>query len=124
MMKKPTNLPSALAALAAAALFGASAPFAKLLLGQIAPVPLAALLYLGSGLGTWLLRLGLQAFERVRRNPGGGEAPGGKQQSNQVAGSSLPGSAPRRASPSAACRARSNDLSPRPSSQVPAPLPR
>jgi hypothetical protein len=32
----------------AAALFGASTPFAKLLLGETAPVLLAALLYLGS----------------------------------------------------------------------------
>lgn len=41
----------------AAALFGASTPFAKLLLGETAPVMLAALLYLGSGLGLslWLL---------------------------------------------------------------------
>lgn len=41
----------------AAALFGASTPFAKLLLGETAPVLLAALLYLGSGIGLslWLL---------------------------------------------------------------------
>lgn len=41
----------------AAALFGASTPFAKLLLGDTAPVLLAALLYLGSGIGLslWLL---------------------------------------------------------------------
>lgn len=38
-------------ALLAAALFGASTPFAKLLAGQAAPVMLAALLYLGSGVG-------------------------------------------------------------------------
>ncbi|AIY41525.1 Permease of the drug/metabolite transporter (DMT) superfamily [Collimonas arenae] len=38
-------------ALLAAALFGASTPFAKLLVGQISPVMLAALLYLGSGVG-------------------------------------------------------------------------
>lgn len=38
-------------ALLAAALFGASTPFAKLLAGQSAPVMLAALLYLGSGIG-------------------------------------------------------------------------
>jgi drug/metabolite transporter (DMT)-like permease len=44
------------AALAAAALFGASTPFAKLLLGQTSPWLLAALLYLGSGLGLWLVR--------------------------------------------------------------------
>jgi drug/metabolite transporter (DMT)-like permease len=38
-------------ALAAAALFGASTPLAKLLVGQTAPLILAGLLYLGSGLG-------------------------------------------------------------------------
>ena len=38
-------------ALAAAALFGASTPFAKLLLGELPPLGLASLLYLGSGLG-------------------------------------------------------------------------
>ena len=46
-------------ALAAAALFGASTPFAKLLLGEISPVVLAGLLYLGSGLGLalpWLVQ--------------------------------------------------------------------
>jgi drug/metabolite transporter (DMT)-like permease len=38
-------------------LFGASTPFAKLLLGDVPPVLLAGLLYLGSGLGLWLIRL-------------------------------------------------------------------
>ena len=41
----------ALFALAAAALFGASTPLAKLLLGDLPPLALAGLLYLGSGLG-------------------------------------------------------------------------
>lgn len=41
----------------AALLFGASTPFAKLLMGDISPVVLAGLLYLGSGLGlsAWLV---------------------------------------------------------------------
>src|SRR5712671_3116447 len=46
-------------ALAAAVLFGASAPFAKLLLRDASPQLLAGLLYAGSGLGllvVWLLR--------------------------------------------------------------------
>jgi drug/metabolite transporter (DMT)-like permease len=46
-------------ALVAAALFGASTPLAKLLVDDIAPVMLAGLLYLGSGIGLltwWLLR--------------------------------------------------------------------
>ena len=38
-------------ALLAAALFGASTPFAKTLVGHVAPVSLAGLLYLGSGIG-------------------------------------------------------------------------
>jgi drug/metabolite transporter (DMT)-like permease len=53
-------------ALAAAALFGASTPFAKLLLGEISPVVLAGLLYLGSGLGLALLRLARGRNERPR----------------------------------------------------------
>ncbi len=44
-------------ALLAAALFGASTPFAKLLLGDMPPVLLAGLLYLGSGIGLTLIRL-------------------------------------------------------------------
>ena len=50
------------AALAAAALFGASTPFAKLLLAQVSPWLLAALLYLGSGIGLWIVRV-------IRRAP-------------------------------------------------------
>lgn len=42
---------SVIYALGAAALFGASTPFAKLLLGEVSPWVLAALLYLGSGIG-------------------------------------------------------------------------
>ncbi len=47
--------PGILAALAAALLFGAGTPFAKLLLGPVSPWLLAGLLYLGSGMGlaTW-----------------------------------------------------------------------
>ena len=44
-------------ALLAAVLFGVSAPFAKLLLGEIDPILMAALLYLGSGVGAWILLL-------------------------------------------------------------------
>src|SRR5215207_7265656 len=40
----------------AALLFGASAPLAKLLLGEIEPVLLAGLLYLGSGIGILLYK--------------------------------------------------------------------
>lgn len=57
-------------ALLAAALFGASTPFSKTLLGQVAPVMLAGLLYLGSGLGLliWFVLRALAA--------GGKPAPG------------------------------------------------
>lgn len=50
------------AALAAALLFGASTPLAKLLLAHASPWLLAALLYLGSGIGLFLVR-------RARRMP-------------------------------------------------------
>lgn len=46
-----------LQAIGAAALFGGSTPFAKLLLSGLSPGLLAGLLYLGSGLGLLLLRL-------------------------------------------------------------------
>jgi len=46
-----------LAALAAAALFGASTPLAKALLGVLPPVMLAGLLYLGAGIGLGVYRL-------------------------------------------------------------------
>ncbi len=50
------NLAPFLQALAAAALFGMSAPLSKLFLGEVEPVALAAFLYLGSGLGLLLLK--------------------------------------------------------------------
>ena len=49
--------PSILQALLAAALFGASTPFAKLLVGEVQPVLLGGLLYLGSGGGLFAIRL-------------------------------------------------------------------
>lgn len=51
------------AALAAAALFVAGTPFAKLFLAHTSPWLLAGLLYLGSGTGLWLLR----RLRRARR---------------------------------------------------------
>ena len=54
--------PGVLAALAAAALFGAGTPLAKALLADITPWMLAGLLYLGSGIGLTLWRV-------VRRAP-------------------------------------------------------
>lgn len=55
---------SYLQALLAALLFGASAPFSKLLLGEVDPIPLAGLLYLGSGLGSVIILFGRRLFKR------------------------------------------------------------
>lgn len=54
MMQQPQQ---ATYALLAAFLFGASTPFAKLLVGELSPWLLAGLLYLGSGLGLAAIRL-------------------------------------------------------------------
>lgn len=59
------SLRSASPALAAALLFGASTPLAKLLVGNMPPLLLAGLLYLGSGIG-----LGLVLLVRFLRDPG------------------------------------------------------
>ena len=53
------NTTAIAAALGAAALFGASTPFAKALVADVHPVVLAALLYLGSGFGLLALRAGV-----------------------------------------------------------------
>ncbi|MDB5932561.1 MAG: protein of unknown function transrane, partial [Polaromonas sp.] len=58
---------SAFPALAAALLFGASTPLAKLLVGDVPPLLLAGLLYLGSGLGLG----GLLLLRRWRQRAGG-----------------------------------------------------
>ena len=58
----PRPDPGIAAALGAALLFGASTPFAKRLLGETSPWLLSGLLYVGSGLGLFVLR-------RVRRAP-------------------------------------------------------
>ncbi|GLS43553.1 DMT family transporter [Methylobacterium brachythecii] len=59
-------------ALSSAVLFGASAPFAKLLLGDVSPQLLAGLLYLGAGIGLSLVHggraiLGIPAQEAPLR---------------------------------------------------------
>ena len=58
-------------ALAAAVLFGASTPFAKTLLTQLAPVTLAGVLYFGSGLGL-LLWYGVRRLKRAEKEESGG----------------------------------------------------
>ena len=62
----PENLRPIAYALAAAALFGASTPAAKALVGTMHPMLLAGLLYAGSGLG-------LAAWLVVRRISGSGQ---------------------------------------------------
>lgn len=74
-----------LAALAAATLFGASTPFAKMLLGTVDPWLLAGLLYLGSGLGLSALRLAMPG-ERARLAPGQGKWLAGAILAGGVAG--------------------------------------
>lgn len=51
-------------ALMAAALFGASTPLAKLLLGEMPPLVLAGLLYLGSGLGLLVIKFADSLIQR------------------------------------------------------------
>ena len=53
---KKQNIYSIFQAILAAVLFGASAPISKLLLGEIEPIPMAAFLYLGSGIGLLVFR--------------------------------------------------------------------
>ena len=67
MSKTPNLSRGPLYGLAAAALFGVSTPLAKLLLGEIPPVLLAGLLYLGSGLGLTLWRAARRSEEHLTR---------------------------------------------------------
>lgn len=63
MFMNRSHSSSIVQALIAALLFGASAPFAKLLLGEVEPIPLAAFLYLGSGIGL----LGVKLYQRINQ---------------------------------------------------------
>jgi drug/metabolite transporter (DMT)-like permease len=76
-----------LQALGAAALFGASTPLAKLLAGEIPPLILAGLLYLGSGAGlaTWM------ALRRLHPSLAGRDAPLARQDLPWLAGAVLTG---------------------------------
>jgi drug/metabolite transporter (DMT)-like permease len=56
-LRKNLTQPGILAMLGAALLFGSGTPFAKLLLADMSPWLMAALLYLGSGIGLTLYRL-------------------------------------------------------------------
>ena len=53
----PTLHPQVIQALLAAALFGASTPLARQLVGEVHPLLLGGLLYLGSGLGLGVARV-------------------------------------------------------------------
>ena len=66
-MKHPHPSTAVLAALGAAALFGASTPFAKQFVGDMSALLLAGLLYLGSGAGLSIFRL---LRDRGWRKPG------------------------------------------------------
>jgi drug/metabolite transporter (DMT)-like permease len=56
-LRKSLAQPGILAALGAALLFGSGTPLAKMLLADVSPWLMAALLYLGSGIGLTLYRL-------------------------------------------------------------------
>lgn len=62
MHPHPPTAPGAALGLFSAALFGASTPLAKLLLGEVDPWLLAGLLYLGSGLGLAAVHLGRRSL--------------------------------------------------------------
>jgi len=71
MAPSTISLQGILCAFLAAMLFGASTPLSKVLLGQIEPILLAGLLYLGSGTGLalwrWLLTVPSNSFTAVKR---------------------------------------------------------
>lgn len=72
-------------ALLAALLFGASAPLAKMLLGQIEPVPLASFLYLGSGIGLLAYQMTINMISKEGKR----EAPLSKKDSPWLLGAIL-----------------------------------
>ena len=79
--------PAILQALLAAALFGASAPLSKLLLDGFSAIPLAAFLYLGSGIGSGLMLL----LQRSNRKGRGSEAGLSKKDTPWLIGALLAG---------------------------------
>lgn len=81
------HIPSITQALIAALLFGASAPLAKLLLGEIEPILLAAFLYLGSGIGL----LGVKLFLSMNQQWANNEARVEKSDFGWLAGAILAG---------------------------------
>lgn len=58
-------------ALLAALLFGASAPIAKVLLGDVQPIPLAGLLYLGSGISLLIVKAWQRLIQKNQETEAG-----------------------------------------------------
>ncbi|TDN70167.1 drug/metabolite transporter (DMT)-like permease [Paraburkholderia sp. BL10I2N1] len=67
LLLMPTRFHAAFTALFAAALFGATTPLAKLLLGALSPFMVAGLFYLGSGVGL-ALTIALRRMRTVNRS--------------------------------------------------------
>ena len=82
-----SHIPALIQALIAALLFGSSAPLAKLLLGEVEPIPLAAFLYLGSGIGL----LGVKLFQHINQQESNDEARVEKSDFGWLAGAILAG---------------------------------
>ncbi len=74
-------------ALLSSILFGASAPITKILLGKIEPIPLASLLYLGSGLGLLIFQTVNSLIKKQALN----EAPLKKKDFRWLLGASIAG---------------------------------
>lgn len=84
---RQNQIKSIIQVLFAALLFGASAPLSKLLLGDVEPIPLAAFLYLGSGLGL----LGIKLIQRLNRTQIAQEAKIEKSDFGWLAGAIIAG---------------------------------
>ena len=82
-----THIYSYFLALLAAVLFGMSAPLSKSLLGDIDPIVLAAMLYLGSGFGTVIIKI----YQTVSKSAENTEAKLAKEDITWLAGATLAG---------------------------------
>ncbi len=86
-MTNRKSLTPVLQALLAALLFGASAPFAKILLGDMQPVTLAGFLYLGAGISLFFSRV----VQKLGKNNPQAEAPLRREDVKWLAGTTLAG---------------------------------
>ena len=84
---KKNNIYPMIQAILAAALFGACTPISKLLLGYIEPIPMAAFLYLGSGVGMLLFGIA----RRMKHNFTEPEAKIGKEDIKWLIGAIMAG---------------------------------